>query len=62
MNNKIYTEFFTNVAVAWFAAGIIGPIFSPSRELIRIIGSLIAVFGCLVSLRLAIGYQGRRNG
>lgn len=51
---KVYSEFLTNLAVAWFSAGVIAPLLTPVVGILRFSGSLIAVVSCLLSLRLAI--------
>ena len=51
---KVYSEFFTNLAVAWFSAGVISPFFTKPKSAVEIV--LFAVFGILgafFSLRLA---------
>jgi hypothetical protein len=51
---QIYKDFLTNLAVAWFSAGIIAPLLTPSLGIFKLTGSFIAVFGCIISLQLAI--------
>ena len=51
--NKVYSEFLTNLAVAWFSAGIIAPLFTPGVGIYKAIYSIIAVIACFISLRLA---------
>lgn len=52
---KIYSEFFTNLAVAWFTAGVIAPFFAkPFGILETAFFSLIGVLGALISLRFAV--------
>ena len=53
--NKVYSEFFTNLAVAWFAGGIITPLFVRVDNLWQT--SVFAVWGIsgtYISLKLAI--------
>jgi hypothetical protein len=50
---KVYSEFFTNVAVAWFVAGVISSLFSPPKGLIEWFGVLTTIFLCLSSLKIA---------
>ena len=42
---KVYSEFFTNLAVAWFSAGVISPFFTKPKSAVEIV--LFAVFGIL---------------
>jgi len=51
---KVYSEFLTNLAVAWFSAGIIAPLFTPLVSVLRFSNSLASLIACLVSLRLAV--------
>ena len=50
---KVYSEFLTNLAVAWFSAGIIAPLFTPAVGIFKLSASLIAIVACIISLRLA---------
>jgi len=54
---KVYSEFLTNLAVAWFSAGVIAPLFTPLSGFLRFFNSLIALIACLFSLRLAILFK-----
>lgn len=59
---KIYSEFLTNLAVAWFAAGVIGPLFTFGSGPAKFISSLVGLTSCFVSLRLAVAFtQGEKN-
>ena len=52
--NKVYVEFLTNSAVAWFAAGVIAPLFNPpTNELIKFIGPILAMVITFAFLRIA---------
>lgn len=51
---KVYSEFLTNLAVAWFSAGIIAPLFNPAPGLSKFSASLVAVVTSLISLKLAV--------
>ncbi len=51
---KVYSEFLTNLAVAWFSAGIIAPFFTPAIGIFRFSGSPLAIIACLISLKLAV--------
>lgn len=58
---EVYSEFLTNLAVAWFSAGVIAPLFAPAAGILKFSGSLIAISACLLSLRLAILFaKGRK--
>lgn len=61
---KVYTEFLTNLAVAWFSAGVIAPLFTPLRGVAQFSASVMAMIGCLICLRLAIWFEkgGKLNG
>ena len=53
---RVYSDFLTNTAVAWFSAGVIAPLFYPAeitQGAFRSLASLIAIIGCIASLRLA---------
>ena len=52
--SKVYSEFLSNLGVAWFSAGVIAPLFTPITGLFRLSGSLIAVAACWISLKLAV--------
>jgi len=54
---KVYTEFLTNLAVAWFSAGVIAPLFTPVRGVLQFLGLIVAMIGCLICLRLAVLIQ-----
>ncbi|PJE68989.1 hypothetical protein COU96_02250 [Candidatus Shapirobacteria bacterium CG10_big_fil_rev_8_21_14_0_10_38_14] len=49
---KVYSEFFTNGAVAWFSAGVIAPLFTKKLSLKEILASLIAIISCFLFLKL----------
>jgi len=51
---KVYSEFLTNLAVAWFSAGVIAPLFTPLNDLLKFSNSLLSMVACLLSLRLAV--------
>jgi len=57
--SKVYSEFLTNLAVAWFSARVIAPLFTPAAGILKLLASPIAVIGCLLSLRLAILFTER---
>ncbi len=50
---KIYSDFFTNGAVAWFSAGGIVPLFTPIQKLDQLMASLGAIAMCGVFLQFA---------
>lgn len=50
---KVYCEFLTNLAVAWFSAGVIAPLFTPPERVFKFLLSLLAVSASLISLKLA---------
>ena len=51
---KVYSEFLTNLAVAWFSAGVIAPLFTPIKNIFGFLTALIAVLAGLLSLRFAV--------
>lgn len=52
---KVYSEFLTNLAVAWFSAGVIGPFLARPKNVREIVSlSLAGVLGALLSLRFAV--------
>jgi len=54
--SKVYREFYTNGAVAWFTAGVISPLFISKLEARILIASAISVIASFVFLRLAIDH------
>jgi len=54
---KVYSEFLTNLAVAWFSAGVIAPLFTPLTNLLKFSNSLLSIVACLLSLRLAVFFS-----
>ena len=54
---EVYVDFLTNLAVAWFTAGIIAPLFTPIGEKMRILSYLMAVSACFISLKLAVFFK-----
>ena len=58
---KVYSEFLTNLAVAWFSAGIIAPLFTPAMGIFKLSASLIAITACIISLRLAVLFNKGRK-
>lgn len=58
--NKVYAEFFTNTAVAWFTAGIITPIFTRTFDETTIILELIAMLATMLFLYFAIYFAKRK--
>jgi len=52
---KVYSEFLTNLAVAWFSAGVISPFFTRPKNVIEIVlFTLFGILGAFLSLRLAV--------
>lgn len=52
---RVYSEFFTNIAVAWFTIGIITPLFVKPKTIEEVITFAVwGISGALVSLRLAV--------
>lgn len=52
---KIYSEFFTNLAVAWMAGGIITPIVMGIENLNKLLTLiLIGISGAFISLKMAV--------
>ncbi|QQG40892.1 MAG: hypothetical protein HYV37_01040 [Candidatus Levyibacteriota bacterium] len=54
---KVYTEFLTNLAVAWFSAGVIAPLFTPMRGIGQLTGSVLAIIICFVCMQLAVMFE-----
>lgn len=52
---KIISEFFTNLAVAWFSAGIIAPLFTPNLYSLNSI--LISFVGTVAFIGSAIIFK-----
>ena len=52
-SDTMYVDFFTNLAVAWFTAGIILPGLSLKFEIIQVQGVLIALVATFMCLRIA---------
>lgn len=51
---KIYSEFFTNLAVAWFSGGIITPLITkPKSPIDLLLIPVLGVLGTFFSLRAA---------
>lgn len=50
---KIYSQFLTNVAVAWFTAGVIAPLINPRGEF-NVYITALSVLACYLCLRIAI--------
>jgi hypothetical protein len=61
---KVYSEFLTNLAVAWFSAGVIAPFFTRPRDVTEV--ALLAasgILGAFLSLRFAVLISRRvKNG
>jgi len=57
----VYSEFLTNLAVAWFSAGVIAPLFTQNRGWMGILNSMIALVASLVSLKLAVLFREEEN-
>jgi len=56
--NKVYSEFLTNLAVAWFAAGIISSLYAGSENPTKTLVSVVSgVLGTWASLKLAIPWS-----
>lgn len=53
LSYKVYTEFFTNLAVAWFTAGIIVPGITQKFDVTQLQGVGIATTATLLCLKLA---------
>lgn len=52
---KVYSEFFTNLAVAWFSAGVISPFFTRPKSIEEIVLLTVSgVLGASVSLKSAV--------
>jgi len=62
MRNKIYSDFLTNLAVAWFAGGIIAPLMNGSINSKVIFLGLVALTASILSLYFAATMnKGRKN-
>lgn len=58
--NKVYSAFFTNTAVAWFTAGVVTPIFTGlTSDKVLSLGT-IAVIATLFFLNLATDFAKRK--
>lgn len=57
MKSTVYKDFFTNVSVAWFTAGVIAPFFTPFTTLRNITASIISAIMSFGSLMLAIRFE-----
>ncbi len=53
---KVYSEFFTNVAVAWFSAGVITPLFIKPTDLFGFLPSAIAIVASWAFLNIASAF------
>lgn len=53
LSYKVYSEFFTNLAVAWFTAGIIVPGITLRFDVTQLQGVGIATTATLLCLKLA---------
>jgi hypothetical protein len=58
--SKVYIDFLTNLAVAWFSAGVIVPLFTPAFGAYKAYTSIVAIVGCLVSLKLAVVFSKKK--
>lgn len=54
---KVYSEFLTGTAIAWFSAGIITPLFTKRFEIIDLIFAVIGIFVAVISLQIAVEYK-----
>ena len=54
---EVYSDFFTNLAVAWFSAGVIAPVFTSSMGLTGFVGSFVSLVACLFSLKFAVSFR-----
>lgn len=51
---KIFSEFFTNFAVAWATAGLISPLFAPQNDPNIALIIILGISGSILSLLCAI--------
>ena len=54
---KVYSDFLTGTAIAWFSAGIITPLFTKRFEIIDLIFAVIGILVAMVSLKIAVEYK-----
>lgn len=60
---EIYVNFFTNVAVAWFSAGVIATFFVSQLQFPELVYfSLVGIIGAYFSLQIAIRLIEKQNG
>jgi hypothetical protein len=52
--NQVLSEFFTNLAVAWFSAGVISPFFIKPKPIDFLIFSAIGILNTMFSLQIAM--------
>jgi hypothetical protein len=52
---KVYSEFFTNLAVAWFTGGVISPFFTTSRNIFQLVVLVTwGILGAWAFLKFAV--------
>ena len=54
---KVYSDFLTGTAIAWFSAGVITPLFTKRFEIIDLIFAVIGILVAMVSLQIAVEYK-----
>jgi hypothetical protein len=54
---KIYVDFLTNCAVAWFTAGVVGPVFMRQISGEAFSSSLLSLIACFFTLEMAKSFQ-----
>ncbi len=53
---NVYSQFLNNLAVAWFAAGIIAPLLTSGELIAKAFNAILAIFACFICLRLSVYY------
>lgn len=61
MRGKIYTDYLTNLAVAWFAGGVIAPILSLSFSLKSLFTGIFAIVASLAFLQMSVRINKRKR-
>ncbi|MDP3917590.1 MAG: hypothetical protein Q8Q30_00225 [Candidatus Woesebacteria bacterium] len=54
---KVYSDFLTGTAIAWFSGGIITPIFTKRFEISDLILALTGILVAVISLQIAVEYK-----
>jgi len=54
-------DFFNNLSLAWFTAGVIGPFFAKIELNIRVLYTIIGIIFCYIFLTQALLISGKLN-